>query len=280
MNPRHPTIDEIADYDAGLTAASGQQEIADHLAECPECRALAAHLTEVTDRLAAAGTEPLTMPADVAARLDEALASAGRERAAGPSSLADRRAEKQATSEAAGTSPGRNNRRARWMLGAAAAVAVFAIGGAVASNGLPGLTPAGEESGADSSAGSAIDNAGGGKAGSGSAAPSPAQGGEEVQPQFQGANPPKLDQTTVSGFAQALTQGTASRLPTAADSRRAAARCGYPRPVPLDSGAVRQLDAFVVFEGDPALLRVRESDRSLTVLSCPGPARVLYRSTY
>jgi hypothetical protein len=36
----------------------------------------------------------------------------------------------------------------------------------------------------------------------------------------------------------------------------------------------------VVFEGTRALLSVHKADRRLTVLECPGPARVLYRSTY
>jgi hypothetical protein len=56
-------------------------------------------------------------------------------------------------------------------------------------------------------------------------------------------------------------------------------RCGIPVDT-TDVAGRNSLQAYVLFDGDPALLRVKKSPRELTVFSCPGPNRVLYSSPY
>jgi hypothetical protein len=276
VNARHPTIDEIADHNAGLTSAPVDREIAEHLSSCPECRAVEARLNDVADQLASAGTEPLTMPEDVVARLDDALAAAAVEHAAGVPSLADRRVTKVSEEQPEGQSAGRPRPRGRWVLGAAAAVVVFAVGGAVLANGLPGST-----SSSDSTAGSADDSrAGAGQSGGGGAvAPENTfHAGGEANADGARVPPPKLDADSVGAYARDLANAQQAHLPTAATLPRAM-RCGIPVDT-TDVAGRNSLQAYVLFDGDPALLRVKKSPRELTVFSCPGPNRVLYSSPY
>ncbi|WP_327679034.1 zf-HC2 domain-containing protein [Kitasatospora sp. NBC_00458] len=77
----HPSVDELADLAEGLIEARDAAEaLRHHLAGCPECRETADALAEVRTLLGA--TEPPAMPADVAARLDAALAAAAADHAA------------------------------------------------------------------------------------------------------------------------------------------------------------------------------------------------------
>jgi hypothetical protein len=64
----------LAEYDEGLLPDRLAADVAEHLARCSTCTETRRHLAEVSRRLTA---EPATlpMPADVAARLDVALAS-------------------------------------------------------------------------------------------------------------------------------------------------------------------------------------------------------------
>ncbi len=71
----HVTPDVLADLQAGLLHDRAERAAREHLADCPVCQADLEVLAAIPDRLAAAGSvEPI--PADVASRLDTALAAA------------------------------------------------------------------------------------------------------------------------------------------------------------------------------------------------------------
>ncbi len=70
---RHPEIDELAAYADGDLRAGDRERVADHLAGCAECNADIAALEGTSEALASLG--PVTMPADVAQRLDHALSA-------------------------------------------------------------------------------------------------------------------------------------------------------------------------------------------------------------
>lgn len=268
----HPSIDEIADEQAGLSSDDDGRTIAAHVAECSACRQTAAALSEVSALLAEEGARPEPIPTDVAASLDEALASAASERSAereaGVPSLAERRADREAATTAAGSSSGGTRRTGRWVFGAAAAVAVFALGAAVVDNGLPG------SSGDSDSASSAEDR-------SNPAAGDAAAGGQAGSNLEQGVTPndgvlkavPELDADNVDAYAARLADGATE--PTASK----AATCGNPRPANAERRK-STVDSLVTYDGAKALLRVDKESRRLTVLACPGPTRVLYTSSY
>jgi Putative zinc-finger len=124
VNPTdHPTIDQIADLQEGILPAAEAAELRAHVDGCPECGETVAALSEVSDLLAAEGSESVRIPADVAARIHDALDAAAAERTAGVPSLAERRESQQRT---------RQRRTGRWVFGAAAAAAaVVVFGGAI-----------------------------------------------------------------------------------------------------------------------------------------------------
>ncbi|MFD0403272.1 hypothetical protein ACFVHI_34940 [Kitasatospora sp. NPDC127121] len=71
----HPSVDELADLAEGLVeSADAARTLRRHLDGCAECRETADALGEVQALLGAVEAPP--MPADVAARLDAALAAA------------------------------------------------------------------------------------------------------------------------------------------------------------------------------------------------------------
>lgn len=75
----HLDTDALADLHEGLLAADRAADARAHLERCAECRAVEASLRAVPASLAAAA-EAGAMPADVVARLDDALSRAGRDR--------------------------------------------------------------------------------------------------------------------------------------------------------------------------------------------------------
>jgi anti-sigma factor RsiW len=258
----HPTIDRIADHEAGLLSVEQAREVAAHLADCAACRDIVTRLAEVSDLLEETGRVAPAMPADVAASLDAALARATAERRAGVPSLADRRTT---------GSPARADvrRPGRLLVGAAAAIAVFAVGGALVSNGLPGSSSPEDQT----SAGSAADHEASGKAGGGAQQPegsrSPTVGS------LQQSGKPRLNRDNVADYAAALSMGTITeqRVRTACAGDVAMANGSV-------SGRKGKAVAGITFDGQDALLRVDRHARQLVVLACPGPTRVLYRSTY
>jgi hypothetical protein len=275
----HPTIDQIADDDAGLTSADESRAIAEHLAGCSTCRDTAEQLAEVSTLLAEAGATAEPMPAGVADALDQALATAAAERAAGVPSLDEHRThrEERAEDEASvspgsggvGDGPSGSGRRGRWVFGAAAAVAVFAVGAAVASNGLPGSSNS-DDSAASSTADSDAGAGAAGDAAGGKAETTP----EAATDGALRAARPSLNADNVDAYAKDLAEGK-----TKATGPRGAT-CGNLAAEPSDSVLASAVSAVVSYDGERALLRVDPESRRLTVLSCPGPTRVLYTSTY
>ncbi|MFF0411411.1 hypothetical protein ACFYUY_13300 [Kitasatospora sp. NPDC004745] len=151
----HPEIDELADLAEGLVESADVAEaLQRHLDGCAECRGTVEALGEVQALLGAVEAPP--MPADVAARLDAALAVAAADPArtarpdahratpaapsttppAAPSATPSAAARPAPPARsAAPTGPGRprtrRRRRARLLLGAAAALAAIGLGAAL-----------------------------------------------------------------------------------------------------------------------------------------------------
>ncbi|MDH6703663.1 hypothetical protein P3T27_000344 [Kitasatospora sp. MAA19] len=146
----HPSVDELADLAEGLIeSADAADALRRHLDGCAECRETTDALGEVQALLGAVETPP--MPADVAARLDAALAAAAtapeavqatrNTPAAGsraitpaPPSRAVRAPSAPPARPTAPTGPGRprpRRRRVALLLGAATALAAIALGGAL-----------------------------------------------------------------------------------------------------------------------------------------------------
>lgn len=129
----HVGLEVLADLDEGLLDSARASAVEAHLAGCGSCRADRAALHAVRAELAA--DDPGPMPASVVARLDAALnAETGRRPASArvaaavptPASLSAARERRAA----------RRGFPARGLLGAAAALALFVGGGAIAVQGL------------------------------------------------------------------------------------------------------------------------------------------------
>lgn len=74
MTEQHVPVDHLAAYAAGDLDATAALEVEAHVLLCAQCRADAEAVTRATAALAS--LEPVTMPAEVAARVDAALAAA------------------------------------------------------------------------------------------------------------------------------------------------------------------------------------------------------------
>ncbi|MFJ7247471.1 hypothetical protein ACIQWA_22915 [Kitasatospora sp. NPDC098652] len=157
----HPSVDELADLAEGLVEPAGAAEaLHRHLDGCAECRGTVEALAEVQTLLGTVEPEP--MPADVAARLDAALAEAARAdhlspaESTGPTGAAGRPGRAPATARrtefpatpvraaaapsapparpSSTSGPGRprpRRRRFALLLGAAAALAAVGLGSAL-----------------------------------------------------------------------------------------------------------------------------------------------------
>lgn len=111
----HPDLDTLAAYTGGFLDRR-QASVRSHLADCPACRRRAERLADVGRVLAEASPPP--MPADVTARIDDALA-------------AEESARKVAM-------PPPRQRGVLWLSGVAASVAVAVLGGVL---GIRAATP-------------------------------------------------------------------------------------------------------------------------------------------
>ncbi|GGU81047.1 hypothetical protein GCM10010211_53890 [Streptomyces albospinus] len=172
----HPEVSEISDLTDGLLSPSRTADLRDHLATCPLCDDVHASLEEIRGLL---GTlpGPMRMPADVAGRIDAALAAEALldSTAAASESFVSRETpnaavavSRETTTEAprreapparpagqprGASGPGRQAPRRparsrlwpRVLLGTAAAAAVFGIGGLLMQSTLTDGTQAGNQ---------------------------------------------------------------------------------------------------------------------------------------
>ncbi len=262
---RHPSIDQIADLDAGVLPAAEASELSAHLDECTSCQEVMTGLAEVRALLADSGQTAVPIPSDVAFSVDAALDRARAEDAAGVTSLAEHRTASASAGPAISSSP---RRPGRVLLGAAAAVAVFAIGGAV-------VDQLGLLSGSQSdSAASVADQELGGNAGSGSTKndnPSRDHGGEGIQSlRVPRSAAPTVDQDSAAAYAAGLADAAVPVAKPPADCTGGES---------LVSGA-RPTESYVTFDGRRAVLRLDRQNREFAVVACPGPGRVLFQSSY
>ncbi|HET7174066.1 MAG TPA: hypothetical protein VFI30_07325 [Nocardioidaceae bacterium] len=139
----HPELDRLADLAEGL-ATPDDVAVQEHLNGCAQCRDSLASLTAVGTTLAAAARAVPSMPADLAERLEVALAAVAAERAAGVTALGHRRT--------ALDQPARH----RILTGLAAAAAALVIAAAA----LGGYRIAGQSGSSNTAAGEAAQTAG------------------------------------------------------------------------------------------------------------------------
>lgn len=135
---RHPDVVDLAEYAEGVLDASRQAAVDEHVRECADCAATLAELAGLSDTLAQTPVPPL--PADVANRLDRAIAAE-----------ATTRASETTHKPSSNVVPIRERRR--WLapiLAAAAVIGVIGIAVPVLNNG--------SDSSSESSAGSAADS--------------------------------------------------------------------------------------------------------------------------
>ncbi|MBV9484678.1 MAG: hypothetical protein JO246_01320 [Frankiaceae bacterium] len=85
MTDDHLSLDDLAELDEGLLPPERTSAVRAHLHGCSQCQARATSIADVRGRLA--NLPPVTMPADVKARMDQAIA-AERDVAAGSASHA------------------------------------------------------------------------------------------------------------------------------------------------------------------------------------------------
>ncbi|WP_380277621.1 anti-sigma factor family protein [Kitasatospora purpeofusca] len=145
----HPEVDELADLAEDLLPPADADALRRHLTGCAECRETVDALAEVRTLLG--GAEPPAIPADVAARIDAALAAAASGTAKPPLPAAPTALPKAPATPptappgaptarpAAATGPGRTarpRRRRTLLLGSAATLLVLGLGGAFLA--LPG----------------------------------------------------------------------------------------------------------------------------------------------
>ncbi|MFE6932253.1 anti-sigma factor family protein [Streptomyces sp. NPDC057699] len=72
---QHPDVPEISDFTEGLLPPSREAELRRHLDTCDECADIRSSLEEIRALLGSAQTPDESMPADVVARIDAALAA-------------------------------------------------------------------------------------------------------------------------------------------------------------------------------------------------------------
>ncbi len=149
----HVSADQVSDLLEGLLPADEAATVAAHLSACPQCAEVRDRLAAMPALLASVRTDDpvVPMPADVAARLDRALAAEARDRAAAP---AEQPAEEQQVADVVPISrAGRTRKVFAGLVAAAAVVVGFVVVGDVVG-GSDGNDSA-DVTAADSDAGSA-----------------------------------------------------------------------------------------------------------------------------
>jgi hypothetical protein len=242
----HPSPDELADHGEGLLPADQASRLDLHLAECAVCRGFVDALADVRGVLGREDAEPMSMPDDVRARIDAALAEAASATSPAAEQTADRAAVVSIRAE-------RHRRRTR-LMAAAAVVGVLLIGGGVAVSRLP----AGDGSGnSDSSAGGRVES--GGQSDNSSKAEAPR--GLETKPTV---NPNNFDSVVPRAVRTDSTQ----------PPPRACVNDVVPAYRP------NWVAAAVTWSGKPTWLLVNPAKTDGYVVSCAGIPRVLYHHVF
>lgn len=250
----HLSLDVLADLQEGLLDAETARAHHAHLAACPTCRERVEQLRGVSTTLRDAGG-PVSIPAEVATRIDSALRDAAAEPTKDPSAT---------------VTPLRPRRRRLWQALSAAAAVIVVAGAAV------GIWHEGQQTGASSSAaGSSADTAASSSApqqdrpnaerGSSGAAESEAGGGSALSRPQQVGPAPTVRKEQVPRFARQLVSG--KRAPVTVTPV-----CARPAGHPLASR--------IRWHGGPAVLVVRPADHTAAVLDCRTATRTLYSTPY
>ncbi len=268
MTADHPTIDTIADYHAGLLQPPHHESVAAHLSRCADCTAALDAVGEVSTVLAEAGGGVVSMPDDVAHRLDEALRRAAGERADADRSGAVVPLERPA---AAGAPSG--GRRRSWPLLAAAAAVLVVVGTAVVGD-------------LDLSPGPSADSSVAGRAAPEDASVDAAVDGEDEQPgaasesaggQLE-SEPPVPKQRRLAALSAASLPQYAESLtgPEQSSGSLAPASEGCAEvPAPADD-----VVSVARWQGSPAVVVVDPQARTATVFDCETASEVLFRTGY
>ncbi len=250
----HPPVDVLADHREGLISGAEAGAITAHLKTCADCRGLVASLDDAARVLAAEGAEPLPMPADVAASLDDALTRASRERSSGVPNLADRRTPHDGPAESR-----RAHRRVTWPLLGAAAVAVLAT--AVGVQYLPD-----NSSSEDSQAGGADSSLDNGNGRGDNSAPGAASGDTITV----------VTRTSLTKQARQLATYSDNPNSVLAEAPvRLQGRCATPTDQ-YGSGPV----SLVIWNDDKAVLVLDPEDRTATVVDCETATKRLFTTKY
>lgn len=254
----HPSPDQLADLRAGALPSAEARWVTAHVAGCDRCADELAAMDQVEALLAEAGDVALTMPDDVAARVDEAIAAAVAHRDAGVPELDARRAAATDAGAAA-----RRRRRAVWgglVAAAAVIVAVGATGGVLDS--------------LRSSSGDADSASAGGDTSSRAAQDRAESGGSAADEPQKVPSPPAVDRAGVAGLASQVEREAARNRAVP----RQTALFGAAACPPLDPATRWQ--RAVAFEGQPAYITVKPATREVVVHSCETPPSRLYATTY
>jgi len=241
----HPPVELLADRHEGLLPGDLAAAVDRHVQGCASCAGLMSGLDRVRADLGAEGRTPITMPQDVAGRLEAAIGRVAAERSAGVPSLEDHRSQGQAR---------RRHGFATGLVAAATVVVATVVGVAVIT---------GNDGASDSSAGGGSDALSGDPEGAG-------QGGSmEEQPQAAPSDSPSKSLDT--------------EPPASPDQRpRATAQDlvdGTLEPVALGPCAVppRATDALVsqiTVNGEPQVLVVYPDDERYVVFDCAATNRL------
>ncbi|GAA2134498.1 hypothetical protein GCM10009760_11910 [Kitasatospora kazusensis] len=302
----HPDIDLLADLSEGLVGPADLPALQEHLDRCEECADTLAALTEVRELLGSVDTPP--MPADVAARIDSALAAeaaaaaAAREAAeesgnapeavrapvpAAPAPLSGALAPPNRRSE--GTGPGRpRSRRRRILVGTAAVLTTLGLAALLVRQ----TDPAGQHPSASAAADSSVGRPGTTADGpvyqdglltaqiqqllAASGTPkAPSQRAESFHAEPRPAASPKPD-TTGPDSAPPTTAFGGSPAGALPDCLPAATGHGAEAPLAVGHGRYGPADVTALVYPLPG--RPGELDVYLVTSGCPGATVVLHRT--
>jgi len=273
----HPDIDLLADLAEELTDPADLPALRQHLADCAECADTYAALTEVRELLGNTETPP--MPADVAERIDAALAAqtapveaarVTRKAVSALSAPPSRTADSTGPGTPGSSGPGRpRRRRGRILLGVAALAATLTLGVLVVQQNHPGGGSSVTAAAADGDVTKQH--------------PALAQGGpvyredrlgEQIRQLLSAAKPSRQTQTY---GVQPRTGDSSATAPTEVpDCLRAAT--GHTTEAPLAVGSGRYGTEAVTALVYPLAGRPGQVDVYLVTPDCPGAAVLLHRT--